>query len=323
MFPLIEPDLGRVSGGLRYNHDLAQAAGTAIERQQLPGNWPEPTEADIAALNKMLERQDQPVLLDGLIGCALPTPLAAPVPIVQLVHALAQTGEAQQRERTNLQAADAVVATSHFTADELYRRYEIRAAVAVPGVSRRPLAEGGNGGNLICVGALEDNKNQLFLAQTLRMLHDHVPDGWQCTFAGPITDQGYAQQVRDELEQLPPGRAEIVGELNEDALADLYAHADLLLLASKTESFGLVVREATAAGIPSVVTVGTGAEEALGAGTALALDEELWVAELEHWLTDDEHRTALKTQAQDARDHLTYGWTDAAEQILSVLRSQA
>src|SRR5699024_2836913 len=136
--------------------------------------------------------------------------------------------------------------------------------------SPRPLAEGGNGGNLICVGAIEDNKNQLFLARTLRQLYERLADGWHCTFAGPITDPGYAEQLRDELAQLPPGRAEIVGELTEEQLAELYDQADLVLLASKAESFGLVVREATAAGIPSLVTVGTGAEEALSAGTARA-----------------------------------------------------
>lgn len=323
MFQLIEPELGRVSGGLRYNQAMTEASGPKIIRYQLAGDWPNPTDRDLAALHELLEQLEEPVLVDGLIGCSLPAPLEASVPIVQLVHALAQTPEAKQREGRCLQAADAVVTTSHFSADELYRRYQLRAEVAVPGISRRPLAEGGTGRNLICVGAVEDNKNQLFLARTLRQLLGNGMTGWHCTFAGPISDPQYAQQVREALADLPAGQAEVVGEVDEAGLADLYHRADLLLLPSRAEAFGMVVREATAAGIPAIVPIGTGAEEALGAGTALALKEELWAAELEHWLTDDVHRQALTTQAHDARDHLTYGWEHTADRIVTVLEGLA
>lgn len=319
MFHLIEPQLGRISGGLRYNHAVVDAADGSIQRHELPGAWPNPTDEDVLALQGLLAQLDAPVLLDGLIGCALPSPVKSPVPIVQLVHALAETPATQQREGACLQGADAVVATSRFAAAELYRRYGLEVTVASPGVQSRPQATGDNGGHFICVGGVEPNKNQLFLAEVLTQLYASGVGGWRCTIAGPLNDPQYATQVRQQLAQLPTKCSTITGELDEHALAALYDSADLLLLPSQAETFGLVVREATAAGIPSLVSAGTGAEEALDAGLALELTKTVWVDALQHWLTDQRHRHQLQTDAQMARQHLTYGWRATAETILGVL----
>jgi glycosyltransferase involved in cell wall biosynthesis len=318
MFHLIEPQLGRVSGGLRYNHAVIDAAGS-VQRHELPGAWPQPTHDDVLGLQRLLAQLDRPVLLDGLIGCALDSPVQSPVPIVQLVHALADTPAAQQRERQCLQAADAVVATSRYAAAELYRRHGLEVTVAPPGVQPRPLATGGNGGHFICVGGVEPNKNQLFLADVLAQLYASGLGEWHCTIAGPLNDPDYATRLRQSLAQLPKACTQITGELDEQALAALYDSADLLLLPSRAETFGLVVREATAAGIPSLVSAGTGAEEALDAGRALELEHTAWVEALRRWLTDQQHRQQLCAEAQAARQHLTYGWRATAETLLDVL----
>lgn len=319
MYVLIEPELGRISGGLRYNRGIADASERGIVRHHIAGSWPEPADADIAALYAMIERFEQPVLLDGLIGCSLPVPLDTTVPVVQLVHALAETDEAKKRERNCLQAADAVVATSQFAADQLEQRYGLRATVAVPGVDRRPQAYGEDGAHFICVGALEPNKNQLFLADTFCRLQRRTDTPWHCTFAGSGTDPDYAKDVVAALNRLPASRTSVVGELSAAELAELYSRADLLLLPSRREAYGLVVREAAAAGIPSMVAAGTGAEEALGAGCALELDEHQWSAALVRWLNDHEHRAGLQEEAQQLRQDMPYGWERTANQILRVL----
>ena len=56
MTVLIEPDLGRVSGGLRYNRFVADAAHGAITRHALPGTWPDPSARDDAALRHLAAR---------------------------------------------------------------------------------------------------------------------------------------------------------------------------------------------------------------------------------------------------------------------------
>jgi|SRR5690625_1302196 len=318
MFRLIEPALGRVSGGLRYNHAVAAAAGNTLSIQQLPGSWPDPTAHDVAVLQQTVEGLDAPILLDGLIGCSLPSPVQASVPIVQLVHALAEGPEAQRREALNLHAASAVVTTSQFAADQLYQRHGLRAVTATPGVEPRPLAIGGDGGSMICVGAIEHNKNQLFLANVLDRLSQRDDTAWQCAFAGPLTDPAYAQQVRRALDPIP--QATLAGELSAPDLAELYYRADLLVLPSLAETYGLVIDEASAAGIPAFVTAGTGAEEALGAGEALPLDELVWTAALYRWITDRPYRAALRRQAHQAREQLQYGWEPTAQRILQVLK---
>ncbi len=323
MFHLIEPQLGRVSGGLRYNHAVLDAAHGQILRHELSGSWPDPSEADIAALHRLIERLDGPVLLDGLIGCSLPTPLVSSNRIVMLVHALAAAPEAQRREGLNVRTADAVVATSRFAAEQLHQRYGIQVEIATPGVEARPAATGGDGGNLICVGAIEPNKNQLFLARVLHELGQRGVTGWRCTFAGPLTDRDYAQQLQWALEQGLQGVANMAGELDAHEIDELYDSADLLLLPSHAETFGMVVAEATAAGVSALVSAGTGAEDALGGGAALELDEAVWTEALHRWLTDDTYRERLKAQARRARAELSYGWRPTAEVILRVLTAVA
>lgn len=321
MFHLIEPQLGRISGGLRYNHAVVEAAAGQIQRHEIPGAWPHPIRADVQALNDLICRLDGPVLLDGLIGCSLEPPVCAHVPIVQLVHALAESPTARDRERNCLKAADAVVATSRFAAEALKHRHGIEVTVAAPGVEPRPVATGSKGRHFISVGGIEPNKNQRFLAHVLGQLDSLGLTDWHCTFAGPATDTAYAAELRRDLAQLPGSRTTLAGELDADALAALYDTADLLVFPSRAETFGLVVREATAAGIPALVTAGTGAEEALGGGTALELEEAAWVDALRRWLTEPSLRETFQTDAQVARQRLSYGWQATANTILNVLAS--
>lgn len=321
MFHLVEPDLGRISGGLRYNHAVIDAADGRITRHVVGGTWPNPSEHDVHELKTLLARVDGPVLLDGLIGCSLDAPLDTHVPIVQLVHALAEEPETKRREETCLRAADAVVATSQYAAGTLEHRYGLDVVVATPGVRARPLATGGNGGHFISVGGIEANKNQRFIAGVLTALHTKGVTGWHCTFAGPSTDANYAETLRQDLAELPAESTTVAGELDAPAMDELYDSADLLLLPSHAETFGLVVQEATAAGIPALVTAGTGAEEALGGGAALNLEQNLWVETLQRWLTDPAYRAQLQDDAKVARQQLTVGWRATADTILEVLKS--
>ena len=351
-FFLIEPNLGRISGGLRYNAELLAAAGGRIERIVAPGSWPNPSEDDMRDLRELVARCQSvgqgPVLVDGLIGCSLSPPLSGPV--VMLQHSLAQTPGTQHREAQCLRAASAVVTPSDFAAAEVHRRYAITAEVARPGTRAPQVADTGSTGaglgardsadgscptHLICLGAMEDNKNQLFLAHVLQDLRRRGVTNWHCTLAGPITDSDYAEEVQAALNDLmisgdrggaDPAEAgatlpyvELLEELAEDAVDDLYRYADLLLLPSKSETFGMVIREAAAAAVPSFVTAGTGAEEALVAGDALPLDVETWAQALERWMRDETVRAELAARARAERESALHGWDETANIVLAVL----
>ena len=323
MTVLIEPDLGRVSGGLRYNRAVADAADGAITRHALPGAWPDPSAQDDAALRHLAAQFDEPVIVDGLIGCSLEEPLELAVPVIQLVHAPLAVANpaARDRERANLTAASAVVTTSRHAADQVRDLYGMDAIAAVPGVTaREPAAGTETGSHLVCIGAVEENKNQLFLARVLAALSEAGISGWHCTFAGPSTDPEYAEQLRGACVQLPSGTVTMAGELDSRAIDDLLATSDLLLLPSRRETYGMVVTEAASAAIPALVSADTGAEEALAAGRALPLVVDQWVAALTRWLVGPEYRKQLRDDAARLRPDLR-AWQDTARALLGAVSS--
>ncbi len=116
------------------------------------------------------------------------------------------------------------------------------------------------------MAALLPNKDQSLLLAALSALTD-LP--WTASLIGSDTaDPAYAARLRDTVDRLGlQDRVRIPGELRGAALEAEWAAADLSLLISQAETFGLVVTESIARGVPVVVRAGTGAVEALAAGT--------------------------------------------------------
>ncbi|SDS90689.1 Glycosyl transferases group 1 [Brevibacterium siliguriense] len=325
---LIEPELGRISGGAAFNRALAEAAGPRIMLHSAPGSWTEPGPAESAAVQSLMAAVSGPVLIDGLIATRLPEVVTDPAheicsgqgPLIPLIHCLADPDDADflDRERRVISAAPAVITTSRFTAAGLESRYGIRAEVAVPGNPARPQSSGSGGGHFVCIGAVEENKGQLLIAEALRELKAEEQP-WRVTFAGPVADADYARRLQSACRGLPAGIADIVGELTAAEIDALYDHADLLLLPSRSEAYGLVVAEAAAAGIPAFVTAGTGAEEPLKAGLGLPRTVGAWTQALRRWLSDDELRDELAESARRNRSHAVRSWTDTAAEVLRVV----
>ncbi|WP_447924547.1 glycosyltransferase family 4 protein [Georgenia muralis] len=123
----------------------------------------------------------------------------------------------------------------------------------------------GRAPHLLMLGALTPTKDPLGLVRALGLLRDL---DWTATIAGPgDAEPGYAAQVaRSVAAEGLTGRVRLPGPLTGPALDEEWRATDLLVLPSRTETFGLVVVEALARGIPAVVGAGTGAEEALGLG---------------------------------------------------------
>ncbi|MCT1691395.1 glycosyltransferase [Brevibacterium sp. p3-SID960] len=323
---LLEPALGRASGGARYNRAVTDAAAGRLRLQPVPGSWPDPSAADEARVHGLLTELDGPVVLDGLLGCALRTPPVCAGPLLQLVHLPRGRGggEALARERACLQAADGIIVTSQHAAADIAGLYGLRAAVARPGTELRPLTvPEAAGTRLLCLASVEERKNQLLLAEALTTVQAAMPDaGISCVFAGPITEPHYAEQLRQALTCLPASSWKITGELDEHGVDAALAAADLLLLPSVHETFGMVITEAVAAGIPAFVTAGTGAQEALQAGRALPPEPGAWAEALMAWLGDEHDRTQLREQARRARKDLP-GWEETAAALLAAVDAAA
>ncbi len=203
--------------------------------------------------------------------------------------------------------------------------------MALPGAGAAPLASGSEPPHLLAVAALLPNKDQSLLLAALSGLAG-LP--WTASLVGSDSaDPAYAAQLRDTVRQLGlQDRIRIPGELRGEALEAEWAAADLSLLISRTETYGLVVTEALARGIPAVVRAGTGAVEALAAGTpagpeqpglpgtavALGTDPSPLAGVLRRWLTDPALRTRWSANAAAARERLP-GWDATARTVLAAL----
>jgi glycosyltransferase involved in cell wall biosynthesis len=105
-----------------------------------------------------------------------------------------------------------------------------------------------------------------------------------------------------------------------------YAAADLMVLASRAETYGMVVTEALARGLPIVATEVGGVTEALGSGTGgmrpgLLVppeDPAALAAALRAWLGDAELRGRLRRAAHERRKSLC-GWSTTASVLAGVL----
>jgi glycosyltransferase involved in cell wall biosynthesis len=111
--------------------------------------------------------------------------------------------------------------------------------------------------------------------------------------------------------------AHFVGTLASDALAVHYASADVFVFPSRTDTFGMVLLEALACGLPVAAFPVPGPLDVIGTSGAGVLDADLRAACL----------AALDIPREKARAHaLTYTWANSARQFLDnilLVRSSA
>ncbi len=152
--------------------------------------------------------------------------------------------------RQAAQRADAIVAVSRFTADQVQELLGVeppRIHVVPHGV--RPLAIPGGVEReqaILCVGALQLRKNTLGLVRAF----ERLPQGWKLILAGS-EGYGYQHVIGPSIES-SSRRAdiELTGWVDDIALARLYARASIFAFPSRDEGFGIPVLEAMAAGVP-------------------------------------------------------------------------
>jgi glycosyltransferase involved in cell wall biosynthesis len=340
-------DRDEPTGGNVYNLAISaelRALGIDVRMQQLAGPWPDGDASTHFRLARVL-RATPACLVDGIVAGGSPDVVAAAVEsghVITIVVHLPISDELgldpARRERYALlesravHAASGVLCSSRWAAAELARRYgRVDIGVAVPGVTPAAVARGSLDSGLprfLSLASLTPTKDQLTLVRALAQLAD-LP--WTADLIGSdVAEPGYAAQVRAEI--AAAGLAERImlpGVLVGRALDQQWDTADLLVLTSRIETYGLVVVEALARGIPAVVSAGTGAVEALrgaatteGAdtpGTAVPADDPSRLAAvLRRWLSEPTLRHLWRQVALARRDTLP-GWQQTAEAVLAYL----
>jgi glycosyltransferase involved in cell wall biosynthesis len=113
----------------------------------------------------------------------------------------------------------------------------------------------------------------------------------------------------DELRRRHP-KAHFLGKREGLELARLYASADVFVFPSRTDTFGLVLLEAMASGLPVAAYPVPGPLDVIGASGAGVLDEDLGRAALK----------ALDIPREQCRTHaLSYTWSMSADQFVENL----
>ena len=277
----IPGDLSLPTGGYAYDRRLLaewREMGVVARHLPLPSGFPNPSEADLAETGRAIlsSPYDSVLLIDGLAYGAFPEGIAAGLAgrVVALVHhplgletGLTQEAAAEfvRRETAALRYAAAVIASSQTTKRLLVADFAVPAekiTVAEPGVDPAERAVGSGGGSveLLAVGSLVPRKGYDVLIAALAGLSDK---SWRLTIVGaddraPATTAALKAQIAATGLS---GRIRLAGALRQAELDIAYAKADLFVMPSLFEGYGMVLTEALARGLPILCTTGGAAAE--------------------------------------------------------------
>jgi glycosyltransferase involved in cell wall biosynthesis len=269
-------DLATLTGGYGYDRRIVaelQLLGWQVDVVSLGDGFPcpSPEQRAIALLRLEALPEGVPLVVDGLALGALPAEaekIARRVPLVALIHhplaletglSPADAEKLFESERTALSAARLVIATSPSTGKRLSKDYNVPSewiTVAPPGTDRGATAKGSSDVlHLLSVGAFVPRKGFDILVEALALLAE-LP--WRLTIAGDLTrDQATVARLEAHIAQHKlAGRVDLLGSVSQERLAVLYVSADIFVLASRFEGYGMAYAEAMGHGLPIIGTTG-------------------------------------------------------------------
>jgi glycosyltransferase involved in cell wall biosynthesis len=334
-------DPERPSGGNVYDRRVLRGlehTGWTVHERSVPGEWPWADARARRTLRDVLGSVPDggTVLVDGLVASATPevvVPEATRLRLCVLLHlplgAASDDGSVRAGERAVLLAAAAVVTTSEWSRCWLVEHYGTpadRVHVAEPGVDLGGIAPASPAGNrLLCVAAVTPGKGHDVLLEALSQVRD-LP--WHCTVVGTLRrDPAHVERLRALAEEGGiAGRVDLAGPRSGAALEESYAGADLLVLPTRFESYGMVVTEALARGVPVLTTAVGGLPTTVGRltdGTRPGLlvapdDADALAGALRRWLCDAGLRGSMRSAARARRTTLT-GWDLTTAQVARAL----
>jgi glycosyltransferase involved in cell wall biosynthesis len=312
------------TGGYVYDRRMIaelRRLGWTVDVLDLGAGFPDPSPAQrAAAVERLLAiPHGRAVVVDGLVYGALPNAaekLCRSHPAVALVHhPLALESGLPEREalrlreseRAALACAAAVIATSAATARLLAADYDVpleRITVAPPGTDAAPPATGSTDGavRLLAVGAIVPRKGHDVLIAALAELCDLT---WTLTIVGDRTrDPACATRLDLDIARHGlAGRVAAPGTVSDERLVELYDGADVFVLPTRFEGYGMAFAEALARGLPVVGTTAGAVPDTVprGAGVLVPPDDVPALAEaLRCLIGDAEARRSMALVAREA-----------------------
>lgn len=329
------------TGGYIYDRRMAEGLsgrGWDVELRELDDSFPYPTAAALEHAATVLGGlpDGTRVMVDGLALGAMPAVIeqhAARLRIVALVHLPLGADISIDRdaalqlealERRALAAATLIIVTGTSTV-ALLERYGIacdRIVLVEPGTARVPLARGSGGTqiHLLSVATLNPIKGHVTLLEAVATVAHR---DWQLTCAGSLTRHPPTTAlVRAAIHRLGlDDRVTLVGELEADRLDEYYERADLFVLATLQETYGMAVAEALARGLPVVSTTTGAIPRLVGLDAGLLVppgDAAAFAGVLQRVMEDDDLRARLAAGARRVRGRLP-DWEHAADAMAAAL----
>jgi glycosyltransferase involved in cell wall biosynthesis len=337
-------DLDTPTGGYAYDRRMIaelERLGWHADVLDLGSEFPRPSAAARSAAQAQLEAvpKGRCIVIDGLALGVLPeaaVALHASHKVVALVHhplaletglSPAEADALRESERAALAAVHHVIVTGAATARLLASDYAIAAArisVVPPGVD--PVAPGRAGGDgtvaLLSVGALVPRKGYDVLLAALATI-THLP--WRLTIAGARDRSPATAAALDAtIATLAlADRVTLAGAVADDRLSGLYAEADLFVLASRFEGYGMALAAAIAHGVPVIATRAGAIPETVPAGAGILVapdDAPALAAALCRVIENAQERHRLAAGARAAAAQLP-AWSQSARIFSSVLEA--
>ncbi len=338
----IPGDLATPTGGYAYDRQILAhlpAHGVTVSHLALPGSFPLASVPDLGETGYLLKHTppDAVVMVDGLAFGAMTELVLKDIDrtFVALVHhpLALETGLTDRlrralayTERTALARAAHVIVTSPITAATLVADYSVppeKITVAIPGTEPASRAKGSGRGapHMLCVGTISPRKAYTVLAEALGGLKDFA---WTLDIAGE-TDrvEGEYDRVLEALSRFGiADRVRFIGVLDKPALDAAYAGADLFLMPSLYEGYGMVLAEAMARGLPIVCTTGGAAAQTVPDGAGLKVPPGDAVAlrdAIARLIQDPALRSRIADASWQAGQSLPT-WADAAGVIAGAIQ---
>jgi glycosyltransferase involved in cell wall biosynthesis len=334
------------TGGYAYDRRIVaelRQLGWDVECLDIGAGFPSPDEATRSAARSLLLKvpDGQPIVVDGLALGVLPDvagEVASRHPLLGLVHHPLALEWGLSAERANAlhgseQAAlglvREVVVTSPATAKLVASDYGVpagRITVARPGSDPAPRSSGSRNEvpHLLSVGAVVPRKGFNVLVAALATLAE-LP--WRLTIVGDLTrDPNEAARLQASISQLKlTGRIAALGAVPSKRLAGLYDEADLFVLASHFEGYGMAYAEAMSHGLPVIGTTAGAIPDTVPQGAGLLVapgDAGELAGALRRVIADTELRRRLSDAALTAARTLPT-WQQSAAIFATALEKLA
>ena len=275
---------------------------------------------------------------------------ATGVPLANSFHTLGRVKDATRRvgepaeslvriaaEHEVIAGSDCVIASTPFEADDLARRYQAdpaRLCVTHPGVNHELFTPGDRSAArkalgwddrpvVLFVGRIQPLKGLDVALEAFAQIRRNLEDARLVVVGGPSGPLGEEELVRIRQRAVAlslEGSVDFVPSRPHQEIAGYYRAADVLLVPSRSESFGLVAAEAQATGLPVVASRIGGlaytVEDGLSGFLVDGWDPEGYASAALRILLDEDLAARLAAGALSFAER--FSWTVAADRLLEL-----